>query len=488
MSFWRLNPAAAGLDAAPVNFFMPSKQRKSLTRVPGAAHFPDMSFFAVRHPRSSIAFLALALSNLTALGNGVNRNGSGARSMGLSGAVVARPGDPLGAMSANPAGLTGESKIALSIGAVGIYADAEFTNAVNGTVSLAEPWGVFPELALAVPLDDSTVTLGFSVIPEVARLSEWRYTDAPGGLDGNTSYGTRKHSAELVSIRAAAGFGVKLSDRWSIGGSLGMSHQDISLNAPFIFQSFAPLRGIKTPLDLDTSDRSAWNGDLGLLFRATDRLTFGLNYRTETEISSTGSASGNADLQLANLGLGAARPDFHYDARVETALPRSVALGAHWQASDRLHLSAQLDWVNWSSSFDTLTVHLSNGNNADLNGLAGGDSLTDRIPLDWDDTFVYRVGVEYSPADRWWLRAGYAYGCNPIPNVNLTPLNAAITEHTLSAGVGYAGENYRADFSYQYDLPHTERTGQSGILDGEYSNSATKLSAHWFGVTVTRYF
>ena len=432
--------------------------------------------------------LALALETLSALANGVNRNGSGGRSMSLSGAVVARPGDPLGAMSANPAGLTSESRIALSIGAVGISADAEFTNAVNGTVSLTEPRGLFPEVALAVPLDDSRVTLGFSVIPEVARRSEWRYTDAPGGLDGNTSYGTRRHSAEIVSIRAAAGLGVKLSDRWSIGGSVGLAHQDISLYAPFIFQSYAPLRGIKTLLDLDTSDSDALNGDIGVLFHTSDRLTFGLNYRTETKITSKGPARGNAGVQLQNLGLGAARPDFLYDAEVETALPRTLAAGVHWRASDRLHLSAQVDWVNWSSSFDTLTIYLSNGNNADLNGLAGGNSLTDRIPLDWDDAFIYRLGVEYSPADRWWLRAGYAYGGNPIPNVNLTPLNAAITEHTLSAGVGYIGEKYRTDFSYQYDLPHTGRTGQSGILDGEYSNSSTKLSAHWFGLSVTRYF
>ena len=420
--------------------------------------------------------------------NGVNRNGAGARSMGLAGSVVAHPGDPLGAMSANPAGLTNEPGIALGIGAVGIYADAEFTNAVNGSVKLTKPWGLAPELALAVPLPDDRFTFGLSVIPEVMRLSQWRYTDAPGGLDGNTSYGTRRHSAEIVSIRAAAGLGVKLSDRWSIGGSAGLAYQDINLYAPFIFQSFAPLRGIKTPLDLDTSDNDAWNGDLGVLFRATDRLTFGINYRTETEITSEGPASGNAGVQLQNLGLGAARPDFHYDARVETALPRSLTAGAHWRASDRVHLSAQVDWVNWSGAFDTLVVHLSNGNNADLNGLAGGDSLTDRIPLDWDDSFICRLGLEYAPADRWWLRLGYAYGGNPVPNVNLTPLNAAISEHTISAGVGYMGTRYRTDFSYQFDLPHTERTGQSGILDGEYSNSSTKLSAHWFGVSVTRYF
>lgn len=443
---------------------------------------------AIPHILPAAFVAAVVVSSSSGLASGVNRNGAGARSMGIAGAITASPDDPVSAMMSNPAGLSGMRDPLLTLGAMMVYADAVFSGSANGDVSLADRSGIAPEIALAIPLSQAPVTLGFSVIPEVTRLSEWYYTDAPGGLDGNTSYGFRLHRAEIISVRTAMGAGWKVHDRLSIGVSAGISHQDISLNAPFIFQSFAPLRGIKTPLDLETSDHDAWNGDIGLLYQATEQLTFGLNFRTKTKITSTGTASGNADVQLASLGLGAARPDFRYDAEVETALPASLTAGAHWKATKRLHLSAQLDWINWSDSFDTLVVNLSNGNNADLNGLAGGSSLTDRIPLDWDDALVGRIGIEYSVASRWWLRAGYAYGANPIPNRNLTPLNAAISEHTVSAGVGYRGDVYAVDLSWQYDLPHKESTGVSNILDGEYSGTATRLSAHWFGLSVTRKF
>jgi long-chain fatty acid transport protein len=420
--------------------------------------------------------------------NGVLRNGAGGRSMGVAGASVAAPLDPVAALYANPAGLAAMRAPALTLGAMAIYADATFTGGVEASVDLDEPFGIAPELALAVPLRDTPVTLGLSVIPEVTRLSQWYYTDAPGGLDGNTSYGFRLHNAEIISVRTALGAGWQVNDQLSVGASAGLAWQDISLHAPFIFQSFAPLRGIKTPLNLDTEDHDAWNADLGLLYKATDKLTLGLNFRTKTDITSEGTAAGNADVQLQNLGLGAARSDFRYDAEVETALPAVLTAGVHFKHTKRLHFSAQVDWINWSDSFDTLVVHLSNGNNADLNAIAGGSSLTDRIPLDWDDVFVGRLGVEYSPADRWWLRAGYAYGDNPIPNRNLTPLNAAISEHTLTAGVGYVAEKWNADFAWQYDLPHGENTGVSNILDGEYSGTSTKLAAHWFGLSVTRRF
>lgn len=437
------------------------------------------------------SFLACAFvltENSLVHANGVLRNGAGAHSMALGGAVVAHPADPLSAMSANPAGLAGFSRSAAGFGVVSIYADATFSSRVDGPVGLTRQWGVAPEIAVGIPLENTPVTLGLSVIPEVMRRSEWRYTDAPGGLDGNTSYGFRPHHAGVIGVRLAAGAGIKINDQWSAGASLGMSYQNISLHAPFIFQSFAPLRGIKTPLDLETRDNDAWNGDIGVLFHATKSLTLGLNYRTATGITSEGRATGNADVQLENLGLGNLRSDFRYDAVVETGLPQSLALGAQWKAGGRLHFSGQVEWVNWSDSFDTLVIHLSNGNNADINAIAGGDTLTDRVPLDWDDAFVLRLGVEYSPAERWWLRAGYAYGANPIPSRNTTPLNAAVSEHTLTAGVGYEGESFRADFAWQYDLPHAGRTGESGILDGEYSNTSTSLRAQWFGLTYTRFF
>jgi long-chain fatty acid transport protein len=434
------------------------------------------------------AFLILLCSAAPVLANGVNRNGAGARSMGVAGASVGAPLDPVAAMYANPAGLAAMRDSTLTLGAMAIYADAKFTGGVESSVDLSEPFGIAPELALAIPLRDAPVTLGVSVIPEVTRLSEWYYTDAPGGLDGNTSYGFRLHNAEIVSVRAALGAGWQVNEQLSVGASAGLAWQDISLQAPFIFQNFAPLRGIKTLLNLDTEDHDAWNGDIGLLYKASDRLTLGLNFRTKTDITSEGTAAGNADVQLQNLGLGAARPDFRYDATVETALPASLTAGLHYKHTERVHFSAQVDWINWSDSFDTLVIHLSNGNNADLNGLAGGSSLTDRIPLDWGDAWVGRIGVEYSPADRWWLRAGYAYGGNPIPNRNLTPLNAAISEHTLTAGVGYTADKWSADFAWQYDLPHGEDTGVSNILDGEYSGTSTKLAAHWFGLSVTRRF
>ena len=107
------------------------------------------------------------------------------------------------------------------------------------------------------------------------------------------------------------------------------------------------------------------------------------------------------------------------------------------------------------------------------------------MPLNWDDRFVYRLGVEFEPVENVWLRAGYSYGESPIPADTLTPLNAAISEHTLTAGFGFPMGRWKIDVGYQYELPNKERVGKSGLRAGEYSDSSTEVEAHWLGISTT---
>jgi long-chain fatty acid transport protein len=416
------------------------------------------------------------------LANGVNNNGSGGRARALNGATVAQPTDGIDAMATNPAGLANLDR-SWQLGMIGVYADGRYAKQGEDPVGISDHTGVAPELALVLPFSDA-LTVGLSVIPEQMRVVEWRYRDAAGGIDGATSYGVRDHSAEFIGIRTALGLGAKVTDRLYFGASAGVLYDRTRLSAPYIFQEQAKLRGIKAALDLET-EGVAFNGDLGMIYKATDRLQFGLRYRTKTNIESKGDASGDAGAQFRSLGINGVPGDFHYDAEVETALPRSVTAGLSWKATDRLRVLAQTDWVNWSDSFDELTVKLNNGSNAVINSVAGNADVVDHVPLDWEDRFVYRVGLEFEPVENLWLRLGYSYGKSPIPAENVTPLNAAITEHTLSAGVGFMLGEATIDIGYQYDLPSLVKVGRSKILDQEYSNSSVETEVHWLGVSAS---
>jgi long-chain fatty acid transport protein len=444
---------------------------------------PTSGWPATPRPASAIyLLLLLALIAPRAGASGIYRHGAGARAMALGGASVAAPVDPLAAMHSNPAGLGLTNQTALHVGFVGAVAGGEFSNAANTNGPLREKFGALPEIALVHSLESVPLSLGVAVIPEALASADWRFTDAPGGLDGNTSYGAQRHFAEIITVRAAFGASWRVNDQLVIGASLGATYDRNRLIAPYTFQSNPQLRGFKTLLDLETEGWGV-NGGVGLVWRPCDQLSLGLSYRSMTDLETRGDANGNAATQLQNIGAGSFRPDFHYDATVNTKLPQIISAGAAWRAGARWNFLAQVDWINWSDSFDALDIRLANGDNADINGFLGTDRADDVVPLGWRDRFVFRGGVEFMATDAVTLRGGYAYGESPVPTATLTPMSAAILEHTVTAGAEWRRGRWTLGAAYQYSFPSTANVGASGLVSGEYSGSRTEVQAHWFGLT-----
>lgn len=437
---------------------------------------------------ATLLFAALGLSS--ALGaSGVYTNGVGARSMALGGADVAFPEGPLSALGINPAGFTLLQCPTFDIGIIGAVPSGDFTSKEGRSSGLQTGFRTGPEMAFGMPAGSSPVSFGIGVIPVSGLAAHWRYLDPRGGADGKTTYGVQMDNADVSLLRPAAGVSISLCPWFAIGGSVGASYNENLLQTPYIFQTQRALQGIKTLLDLQTN---GWglNGSAGVLIRPTCDFQIGLSYQTPTQVDSRGSASGNVGAQLDSLGgaFAAARRDFHYDAEVDTQFPQMISGGISWKFCPRWRLALQADWINWSSAFDVLPVKLTGGNNKDINGLVGDNRLQDDVPLRWRDQVVGRAGVEYALTEAWFLRAGYAYGRSPVPSSTLTPMTAVLPEHTLTAGAGYRWRWLQVDLAYQWDIPASRSVGRSDLLDGEYSNSNTRVSIHLVGLTTSIHF
>lgn len=429
-----------------------------------------------------LAAIAVAAGHQQIQAAGIYEDGVGARAMALGGADVAWARGPLAAFGNNPAGLTELHGQFLELGGVGVIPQGRFRNTADAHSSLRTSLGGWPEIAFGLSPANCPARVFAGVAPEAALASEWRYIDPPGGADGNTSYGRQRHESEITVLRAGAGASIDLTPQISFGASIGAIYNENRLHAPYIFQTQPVLRGVKTLLDLETSGWGV-NAQFGLLLRPQKELQFGLTYKTRAVVNSSGDASGNAGVQLGNIGLGAARPDFHYDANVINAFPQMISGGVSWQVHPQLRLAAQLDWIDWSGAFDDLHVKLKHGNNADLNGVVGSDRMEDFVPLDWKDQLVVRLGGEYSATDTIQIRGGYSYGRSPVPEETLTPLTAVIMEHSLTTGAGWQNGRWSVDVAYQWSLPNTQRVGTSELRSGEYSQTATRIGVHWFGLT-----
>jgi len=412
---------------------------------------------------------------------GLYRDGSSASSMGLGGNTVAGADNPLDAMETNPATLSDIRGPTLQTSVIGADAEGVFHNRVNAHSVLGQD-GLLGNVGAATAA--GPWHFGFSVNPEIALAAQWRYRDAPGGLDGHTSYGVQPQDSGIVVVRLAFGASWDVNPQLSLGASVGLLYNQNHMRTPYVFQTQPALRNVKTLFDLDT-DGVGVDGQVGLLWKPLEALQLGLSYRTPSRVVTDGQATGNAGVQLANLGLGAARHDFNYDATVTNVFPQQVNTGFAWKVTGRLTALAEMDWINWANAFDTLPVHLKGGKNALLNELVGSRNLYDHVPLDWRNQFVWRLGAEYALDDHWRLRIGYASARSSVPADTLTPLTASIPENILTAGIGYRRDRLSIDLAYQFELPETERVGRTALAAGEYSNSSVRIEEQWLSLTTT---
>ena len=442
-------------------------------------------------PRPAVRLIFVLLSVATlwlltgpaARGIGATQDGAGGRAAGMGGIGTAVADDPLSALFNNPAALAdlGSRPQVQGGGDVG-FLGGSFHNRANADASLDTVAGI-GQFAASVPV--GPVSFGVGVNPDLAARVSGRYTDAPGGADGATSYGNTRNTSELLLLRSAAGAGYRLAPNCFIGLTIGLLYNVNELHTNYVFQSQPVLRGVKTGLDLDTSGLG-YNFQAGFRWRPVSSVSLNIAYTSRSQVQSHGMATGNAGVQLRNLGLGAARPDFAYEAEVTNDFPQVVNAGLAWEPPwvKRLTLGVQFDWINWSQAFNDLPIHLTNGNNANLNGLVGSHTLNDDVPLRWRDSYVGRFGAEQGFGEHWVARLGYAYGSHPAPADTLTPLTAALPEHLLTAGVGYRAGRFRLDAAYQWQIPATEHVGRSALAAGEYSNSVTEVHIQMINVTV----
>ncbi|MEK7948902.1 OmpP1/FadL family transporter [Luteolibacter soli] len=429
-------------------------------------------------PRRAAVVFALAPLGF-AMGNGVLRHGFGAADAGTAGAFAETRADALTAMQVNPASLAalGENEWTFSLR--GVTGDGEFTR--SGRRYDMDRSGVIPELALAWRDGDSPWTFGVSVAALSALEADWLYPDAPGGI-GGISYGLVGHDSGFKAVRGNAGVSFALNENLSFGATIGALYSEVDFDAPFIFQSNPALAGAKVDLDLNTSGWDAIS-EFGMLWRPDKRWSVGIHARPKVTLEHEGSAVADFSAQLPGV-----TPTYnHYEAVTRNALPLVAGLGISWQAADRLRLGMSADWIQWSAAFDQLEVGLSQGTNPVING-AIGPNVADRVPVGWKDRWVIALGAEFDLSDSWVLRGGWRYGESPQPAALVTPLNAALPEHTLALGLGWKSGPWSLDASYEVQFGDARKVATSGYRAGEYSNSSLDFTVQALTFGVTRRF
>ncbi len=318
-----------------------------------------------------------------------------------------------------------------------------------------------------MPIGRSRWSAGLGVTPDFLSRVYWHYSDSPG--TGGADYGAPAEESEISAYRVAAGVAFAPSPRLSLGATLGLVYNQNALVAPYIFQENPSLAGLKTLLALHTRGLG-WGGSIGIATRPTRKLEIGAAWSSPIVVNGKGHASGDLGEQFAVLDI-PFQPDFIYRARVRVELPQSFFLGGRWQATHSLGLSLQGDYAGFHHAFRNLPIHLTHGNNADINAFLGSSSIHDEVPLNWSDQYTLRLAFDRALGEHYQVGGGYTRHSSLVPNGTLTPLNAAIMKNGLSTGIEFHDDRIRAAAAYAINLNQSASVGTSGLLAGEYSNS-----------------
>jgi long-subunit fatty acid transport protein len=413
------------------------------------------------------SWIVLTLSG-TAVADGVMRDGLGAVSCGRGGTNIAAADNGVVLLD-NPAGIVNINGCGMAdLGVDLLFPDLSYCDPDNNRCAA----------------DGDPYPCGNLSLIRKSCGGCWAYGV---GFYAPAAFGTRyelEGPAPYVGPRLYKSFGAlgkvlpavacRVTDRLTVGGTLGVGLSHVELEGPHTLQSPGLLQGTPTLIDLQATGAAlAWS--LGFQYQLTPATTIGLAYQSETSFHLDGSI--RVDVPDPRLRRS------YFDADLDVTWPRSLGLGVRHALCPHRIVSADVIWFDWTNSFDSFDLRLTDPSNADFAVFGPIDEV---LPMDWRDSVSVRVGYEHHLGCHRVLRCGYTYHRNPIPAGTLTPYLQTILEHTFSVGYGWRRGNWDINLAYQYTFGPDLEVTTSDLLGGDYDGSQHESEAHVLLLSLVR--
>ena len=349
----------------------------------------------------------LAAPNARALGLRVPNQDATAIARGN--AFVATADDP-SAIYYNPSGITqleGQNVQVGSLLYLGIYGDYNSPSG-QGIHNDAEVIPV-PTLQYTLTPKEWPVSFGFGVYEPFGFSVKWP-NDTPfrqESLKGNLAY---------LTMNPVVAW--KILPTLSIGAGPTFNYSRLTL-----VQGILP-----NPTPLLSADQTEFKGDAwsygfngGVLWQPFEQWSFGASYRSSSRMDYHG------DFSLHN-----PPPPYRSvsvsGASTELDFPQIVIGGVSYRPTKHWNLEVDIDWADWSS----------------VNSLSyqGTPVPVPSRKLDWQESFMYEVGVTRYFDSGYYLSAGYFYSQASTSSQYFTPMVPDTDLHIGSLGGGYKGQTW----------------------------------------------
>ncbi|HEY2828169.1 MAG TPA: outer membrane protein transport protein [Pirellulales bacterium] len=335
----------------------------------------------------------------------------------------------------------------IDIGADGLLVSGWYSDPQN-RLDTGTTFTPLPQIAMIRKSADGDWAYGLGVFTPAGFADRFHAIGPDGAPHVYNSFGA------LLKILPAVSY--RLTDRLSVGATLGVGVCYAQLNGPYFLQG-PTLPGPLTILHTHNEGADlVWS--TGLQYQLTDNTVFGATYQSASPFS----LQGNTSVDVLAPPLGSVR----YDSTLHMEWPQSVALGIRHDLCPHRRVGVDVIWYDWQRAFDSFTLDLHNPNNG-----AFPPQITDRLPLNWRDSVSLHVGYEQDLSSGMTFRMGYIFNPNPIPDSTLTPYIQAFMEQGATVGVGCKCYGWDVDLGYVHEWGPTQHVGTSALVGGDFSNS-----------------
>lgn len=413
-------------------------------------------------------YAAVILSAIggSAFASGFDLPDQDAFAIGRGLAFVATADNP-SAIFYNPAGLTQLPGNNLRAGFYGISLEPEYKNPTTGTTyQNQDKLSGIPQFFYSYGSEKHGLSFGLGVYAPSGLGVRWQ--DDTGFRTAGT-----KGSLEQIAINPVVAF--KLLDSLSIGAGLAANYANLDLRQGILWPG--------QPYDQFRFQGDGWglSGNVGLLWKPIEKLSFGASFQTGTKINLEGytSAYNHYTLPLPTTPPSSfpSFPSTSTGAKADFQFPMKAEAGVSYRPTPKWNVEFDADYIDWSS-VGTVTIQ--------QNGpLPIG--YAPPIVLDWESSWYYELGATRYFENGWHVSAGYIYNQNSVPSAHYNPLVADEDRHFFSVGVGRKGKQFDFDVAYQFGYgPDRTVTGSAAspggqTADGTYSfiSQAVAVSVGW---------
>lgn len=423
-----------------------------------------------------VTVLSLALSiPVTAWATvGYQFNGIGQYELGMSGAVVAAPGDAMTVLT-NPAGLA--DIVPQGDASVELFNPPRTASFGQGKIdSHTNIYGT-PALAWMIPIEHDRLFLGGGFFGTaglgVNYLQQPYFVPNPMNPESLTP-ATLKAYSNISMITAALGFAWRPSKRLSVGVALDMANENVA----FQETESGRVNGLPFEIGVNFGNPASAYGigvTLGALYWINAQITLGATYRSpifftpltwQEETESVPNPSTGTIQQTGGPG--------QYSMRLN--YPQQIALGLAIHPSKAFLISLQSQWFDWHSTLNTVTI--------DGPWINGGNLVMD---TNWRNVWVEAIGFQYKLSPKFTLRTGYSYATSPIGSSNLYPnlLAPAIVQNQVSVG---ATENLGLGWQLTEAYMHAFKRSVQAKIPGTSIPISTSLSENAVGMQINYLF